>query len=48
MLTKFKGKGLYKCHICGTSRGVIKKYSLYICRRCFRENAEELGFKKYH
>ncbi|MCL4380882.1 30S ribosomal protein S14 [Candidatus Marsarchaeota archaeon] len=44
---KFKGKGLRKCRICGTSRGVIRSHRLYICRRCFRETAEKIGFNKY-
>jgi len=41
------GKGAHKCERCGTFRGVIRKYGLNICRRCFREVAEKLGFKKY-
>ena len=44
---KFKGKGLRKCRICGTSRGVIRSHYLFICRRCFREAAEKIGFSKY-
>lgn len=40
------GKGISKCSLCGTTRGVIKKYELNICRRCFRLNATKLGFKK--
>ncbi len=36
-----------KCRFCGTQRGVIRKYNLYICRMCFNDYAEELGFKKY-
>ncbi len=36
-----------KCRFCGAQRGLIRKYNLYICRRCFNDNAEELGFKKY-
>ncbi|MEM0143534.1 MAG: 30S ribosomal protein S14 [Candidatus Micrarchaeaceae archaeon] len=44
---KFKGKGIRKCSICGTSRAVIRSHNLYICRRCFREVAKDLGFKKY-
>jgi ribosomal protein S14 len=35
------------CRFCGTHRGVISKYNLRICRRCFNDNASELGFKKY-
>jgi small subunit ribosomal protein S14 len=44
---KFKGKGIRKCRICGTSRGLIRSHDLYICRRCLREVAAKLGFKKY-
>lgn len=36
-----------KCSICGTQKGVIKKYGLNICRRCFKHNAEKIGFKKF-
>ena len=36
-----------ECRICGTTRGVIGKYGLMICRRCFKEVAEKLGFRKY-
>jgi small subunit ribosomal protein S14 len=43
---KYKGRGLRKCGICGTSRGLIRSYGLYVCRRCFREIAEDMGFKK--
>jgi small subunit ribosomal protein S14 len=42
-----KGKGTRKCRMCGTSRGVIRSHRLYICRRCFREVAKNIGFKKY-
>lgn len=44
---RFKGKGKRICRFCGTSRGIIRKYGLYVCRRCFRETAENLGFRKY-
>jgi len=44
---KMKGKGTRKCRICGNARGPIRKYGLQICRRCFREVAEEIGFRKY-
>ena len=40
-------KGKRKCKLCGSSRGLIRKYGLYICRKCFREVAEDIGFKKY-
>ncbi len=44
---KRKGRGTRRCRICGTSRGLIRRYSLNICRRCFREVAREIGFEKY-
>ncbi|MDE1856917.1 MAG: 30S ribosomal protein S14 [Candidatus Micrarchaeota archaeon] len=44
---KFKGKGLRKCRICGSARAVIRSHRLQICRRCFREVAADIGFKKY-
>jgi len=34
------------CKICGNSRGLIRKYNIYLCRRCFKDNALKLGFKK--
>ncbi len=37
------------CRICGKKgRGVIRKYRLNYCRRCFREFAKSIGFKKYN
>ncbi len=36
-----------KCRICGTRQAVIRKYRLYVCRRCFKEIADSLGFKKF-
>ena len=41
------GKGTKQCEECGNTRGHISKYSLNMCRKCFRENATSLGFKKY-
>ncbi len=40
------GRGSKKCVRCGSMRGIIRKYSLYYCRRCFREVAENIGLKK--
>lgn len=40
------GQSLTRCTRCGGRRGHINKYGLNICRRCFREVAKELGFKK--
>ena len=36
-----------KCIRCGNVRGHIRKYGINLCRRCFREQAPELGFRKY-
>ncbi|MCD6591136.1 MAG: 30S ribosomal protein S14 [Candidatus Aenigmarchaeota archaeon] len=41
------GRAVNKCRRCGKRRGVINKYGLLYCRQCFREIAEELGFKKF-
>lgn len=41
-----RGKRAHRCRRCGTTRAVIRKYGLYICRKCFREIAHLLGFKK--
>jgi small subunit ribosomal protein S29e len=32
---------------CGAHSGLIRKYDLNICRRCFREYANDIGFVKY-
>jgi len=36
-----------KCENCGRFGAHIKSYGLNLCRQCFRELAEEIGFKKY-
>ncbi len=40
------GKGTRPCRRCNTYRGVIRRADLLICRRCLREIAPALGFKK--
>ena len=45
--TKFKKRGKRFCKLCGASKGLIRKYGLYVCRKCFRDYADEIGFKKY-
>ncbi|MBT3583120.1 30S ribosomal protein S14 [Candidatus Woesearchaeota archaeon] len=40
------GLAMTRCTRCGGNKGHISKYGLNICRRCFREVAKELGFKK--
>ena len=41
------GIASYKCTRCGRYGAHIKKYGLNLCRHCFREIAEKIGFKKY-
>ncbi|HID90821.1 TPA: 30S ribosomal protein S14 [Candidatus Bathyarchaeota archaeon] len=41
------GRGSRRCRRCGTHDGLIRRYGLMLCRRCFREVAEMLGFRKY-
>ena len=39
------GKDSRYCRVCRNTHGLIQKYGLNICRRCFRERANLLGFK---
>lgn len=41
------GKDSRHCRVCKTTRGLIRKYHLNMCRRCFRERATDIGFVKY-
>ena len=34
--------------VCGNRAGLIRKYSINICRQCFRERAKDIGFTKAH
>jgi len=36
-----------KCERCGRFGAHLNQYNLNICRHCFREIAEEIGFNKY-
>ncbi|TPP40385.1 Ribosomal protein S14p/S29e family protein [Leishmania donovani] len=40
------GKGARCCVICSNQKALIRKYELNVCRQCFRENAEHIGFTK--
>ncbi|RLN94004.1 hypothetical protein BBJ28_00013654 [Nothophytophthora sp. Chile5] len=40
------GKDSRHCRVCKTTRGLIRKYHLNMCRRCFRERANDIGFIK--
>lgn len=41
------GESTKKCVICGRTGGHISKYQLKVCRQCFREHSQRLGFKQY-
>ncbi|MFH1431775.1 MAG: 30S ribosomal protein S14 [archaeon] len=50
-MPKKRANGLAQsvCRVCGKKgRGVIQKYKLSYCRRCFRDFAKSMGFKKYN
>ena len=36
-----------RCSVCKTRQAVIRKYNLMVCRRCFKEIADKIGFKKF-
>ena len=40
------GRNVTRCPRCHSSWGVVSKYGLNLCRRCFRNVAHELGFRK--
>lgn len=41
------GKSLRRCKICGNLSGHVGRYGIHLCRKCFRDMAKTLGFKKY-
>ena len=38
------GKDSRACRVCNNTHGLIRKYNLMICRKCFRERAHLIGF----
>ena len=38
------GKDSRYCRVCRNTHGLISKYGIYMCRRCFRERANLIGF----
>ncbi|KAM3722820.1 40S ribosomal protein [Dirofilaria immitis] len=40
------GPGSRACRVCSNHHGLIRKYGLNMCRRCFREYASDIGFRK--
>ena len=47
MLTPLPLPPFDRSRVCNNRRGIIRKYGLDICRRCFREYAADIGFTKY-
>ena len=41
------GQSRHKCIVCGQTHAHIQKYGLHMCRKCFRDYAKRIGFKKY-
>ena len=41
------GESTKKCIRCGRTGAHISKYTIELCRQCFRESASKLGFKKF-
>lgn len=41
------GLNVKRCIRCGRPGGHISKYGLHLCRCCFREVANQIGFRKY-
>ncbi len=42
------GKSTKACAVCGTHRAFNGQYGINLCRKCFREHAQTLKFKKYN
>ena len=38
------GKDSRACRVCRNTHGLIRKYDLMMCRKCFRERATLIGF----
>lgn len=41
------GIGTRKCKMCGRWGAHIRSYGLHLCRQCFRDHAQSIGFKKF-
>jgi small subunit ribosomal protein S14 len=41
------GIAAQKCENCGRFGARVGQYNINLCRQCFRELANELGFRKY-
>ncbi|XP_043845762.1 40S ribosomal protein S29-like [Dromiciops gliroides] len=40
------GQGSQLCHVCSNGHGLIPKYSLNMCRQCFRQYVKDIGYIK--
>ncbi|ORY29009.1 ribosomal protein S14 [Naematelia encephala] len=40
------GKGSRQCRVCAHQAGLIRKWGLDMCRQCFREKVQHIGFVK--
>ena len=47
MSTVLEDKNKRVCKVCGNRRAFIRKYRLNVCRRCFKDIAKRIGFKKF-
>ncbi|MBN1923925.1 MAG: 30S ribosomal protein S14 [Nanoarchaeota archaeon] len=41
------GRGRRVCSICGRRGALIRRYELNVCRQCFKDIANGIGFKKF-
>lgn len=41
------GASSKRCIRCGNTHAHISSYGINMCRKCFRESAAKLGFRKY-
>lgn len=44
---KTTGIAQRKCRYCGRWGAHIRSYGIHLCRQCFRDKAETIGFKKF-
>jgi len=40
------GRGSHSCRICNKKDGLVRRFKLFICRQCFIDNANDLGFSR--
>lgn len=44
---RLRGRKDYQCSLCKSTHSILAKYGLVICRKCFRDVGEQIGFRKY-